>query len=66
MADTSLASIVRSTAGLDEIMAKSIAKNSKKTTRRATSAICTIFRELDKSKRTLSKINLTSMKVSMF
>ena len=38
--------------------------NSKKTTRRATSAIWRIFAELDKPKRTLSKMNLTSMQVS--
>ena len=31
-----------------------------------TSAIWRIFAELDKAKRTLSKINLTSMQVSMF
>ena len=36
-------------------------KNSKKTTRRATSAIWRIFAELDKPKRALSKMNLTSM-----
>ena len=35
-----------------------MAKNSKKTTRRATSAIWRIFAELDKPKRTLSKINI--------
>ena len=33
-------------------------KNSKKTTRRATSAIWRIFAELDKPKRTLSKTEL--------
>ena len=32
-------------------------KNSKKTTRRATSAIWRIFAEIDKPKRTLSKMN---------
>ena len=35
-------------------------------TRRAKSAIWRIFVELDKPKRTLSKMNLTSMQVSMF
>ena len=41
-------------------------KNSKKTFGRATSATWRIFAELDKSKRKLSKINLTSMQVSLF
>ena len=41
-------------------------KNSKKTTRRATSAIWRIFAELNNPKRALSKMNLTSMEVSMF
>ena len=36
-------------------------KNSKKTTRRATSAIWRIFAELNDPKRALSKMNLTSM-----
>ena len=36
-------------------------KNSKKTTQRATSAIWRIFVELDKPKRALSMMNLTSM-----
>ena len=36
------------------------------TNRRATSAIWRIFAELNKPKRTLSKMNLTSMEVSMF
>ena len=40
--------------------------NSKKATPRATSAIWRIFAELEKPKLTLSKINLTSMEVSMF
>ena len=40
-----------------------MAKNSKKTTRRATSANWRIFAELDKPKRTLSKRNLTLMQV---
>ena len=47
-------------------MAKNIAKRSKKTTRKATSAIWRIFAEMDKPKHTLSKINLTSMQVRMF
>ena len=49
-------------------MAKN-SKNSKKITRRATSAIKRINAELDKPKRTLSKMNLridVSMEVSMF
>ena len=41
-------------------------KNSKKTTRRATFAIWRIFGELNNPKRVLSKMNLTSMEVSMF
>ena len=36
-------------------------KNSKKTTRRATSAIWRMFAELNNPKRALSKMNLTSM-----
>ena len=40
-------------------------KNSKKTTRRATFAIWRIFAELNNLKRALSKMNLTSMEVSM-
>ena len=46
-------------------MAKKHGKNSKKTTRRATSAIWRIFAGLDKPKRTLSKVNLTLMQVRM-
>ena len=42
---------------------KKHSKNSKKTTRMATSAIWTIFVELDKPKGTLSKMNLTLMQV---
>ena len=42
-------------------MAKNHIKNSKKTTRSATSAILRIFAQLDKPKRTLSKMSLTSM-----
>ena len=41
-------------------------KNSKNTTRRATSTIWRIFAELNYPKRALSKVNLTSMDVSMF
>ena len=41
-------------------------KNIKKTTRRATSAIWRIFAELNNPKGALSKVNLTSMGVSMF
>ena len=41
-------------------------KNSKKTTRRATSAVWRIFAELNNPERALSKMNLTSMEVSMF
>ena len=48
-------------------MAKNLySKHSKKKTRKATSAIWRIFAELDKPKRKLSKINLTSMQVSLF
>ena len=50
---------------LGEIMAKN-SKNSKKTTRGATSTIWRIFAELNKPKRKLSQINLTSTKVSLF
>ena len=66
MADISLVSTVRTTAGTRRNNSKKHGKNSKKTTRRATSAIWRIFAELDKPKRTLSKMNLTSMQVSMF
>ena len=41
-------------------------KNSKKTTRRATSATWRIFAKLNNPERALSKMNLTSMEVSMF
>ena len=61
MADTSLVSRVKTTAGTR----RNNSKNSKKTTRRAASAIWRIFAELDKPKRKLSKINLTSMQVSL-
>ena len=51
---------------LGEIIVKNMAKTARKTTRKATSAIWRIFAELDKPKRTVSKMNLTSMQVSMF
>ena len=66
MAETSLVSRVRTTDGTRRNNGLKHSKNSKKTTRRATSAIWRIFAELDKPKRILSKINLTSMQVSMF
>ena len=66
MADTSLVSRVRTTAGTRRNNGKKRGKNNKKTTRRATSAIWRKFAELDKPKRALSKMNLTSMEVSMF
>ena len=40
--------------------------NSQKTTRRATSAIWRIFAEMNNPKLALSKVNFTSMEVSMF
>ena len=57
MADTLLVSRVKPTAGTRVIIAKNIAKNGKKTTQRATPAIWRIFAELNKPKRTLSKMN---------
>ena len=66
MADTSLVLRVSTTAGNRQNDGLKHSKNSKKTTRRATSAIWRIFAELDKPKRKLSKINLTSMQVSLF
>ena len=48
---------------LGEIIAKNMAKNNKKTSRRAKSAIWRIFAELNNSKSALSKMNLTSMNV---
>ena len=54
LADISLVSRVRTTAGTRR-------NNSKKTTRRTTSAIWRILEELDKPKRTLSNMNLTSI-----
>ena len=46
---------------LGEKITKKHGKNSKKTTRRGSSAIWRIFAELEKPKRALSKMNLTSM-----
>ena len=66
MADTSLVSRVRTTAGTRRNNGYKHSKNSNKTTRRATSANWRIFTKQGKSKRTLSKINLTSMQVSTF
>ena len=66
MADISLVSRVRTTAGTRRDNNENHDINSKKTTRRATSALWRIFAELDKHKCTLSKMNLTSMEVSMF
>ena len=66
MVDISLVSRVRTTAGARRNNSSKHDKNSKKTTRRATSAIWRIFAELDKRKRTLSKMKLTSIQVSMF
>ena len=61
MADTSLVSRVRTTAGTSRSNSFKISKNSKKTTPKATSAIWKMFAEVDKPKRTLSKMNSTSM-----
>ena len=61
MVDTSLVSRVRTTAGNRRNNGKKRSKNNKKTTRRATAAIWRKFAELDKPKRALSKMNLTSM-----
>ena len=68
MADTSLVSRVRTKAETRRNNGYKHSKNSKTTTRRARDicAIWRIFAELDKRKRTLSKLNLTSMQVSMF
>ena len=55
MADTSLVSRVRTTAGTRQNNAKKDSENSKKPTRRATSAIWRIFAELDKPKRKLQR-----------
>ena len=48
---------------LGEIIAKNMAKNNKKTSQRATSAIWRILAELNNSKSALPKMNLTSMNV---
>ena len=67
MADTSLVSRVRTTtAGTRRNNSYEHSKNSTKTTRLAISAVWRIFAELDKLKRTLSKMNLKTMLVSMF
>ena len=66
MANTSLISRVRTTAGTRRNNSLKHSKTSKKTTRRATFAIWRIFAELDKLKHTLLKMNLTPMEVSMF
>ena len=63
MEDISLVSRVRTTAGARRNNSQKHGKNSKKTTRRATSPIWRIFAELDKPKRTLWKTNLISMHV---
>ena len=61
MVDTSLVSRVRTTAGTKRNNGLKHDKNSKKTTRRAISAIWRIFVELNNPKRALSKMNLTSI-----
>ena len=66
MANISLVSRAKTAAGTRRNDSKKHGKNSKKTTRKATAAIWKIFAGLDKPKRTLSKMNLTSMQVSMF
>ena len=58
MADTSLVLRVRTTAGTRRNDGLKHSNNSKKTTRKATSAIWRIIAELDKPKRTLSEMNL--------
>ena len=67
MADISLVSRVRTTAGTrrNNYIQKH-GKNSKKTTQRATSAIWRMFAELDKAQRTIRKMNLTLMQLGMF
>ena len=62
MADTSLISIVRTR----RKNSSKHGKNSKKTTRRATSAIWRTFAELNNPRSALSKMNLTSMEVTVF
>ena len=60
MADTSLVSRVKTIAGTRRSNIKKHSKNSK-TTWKATSAIWRIFEEVDKPKRTLLKMNWTSI-----
>ena len=66
MADISLVSRVRTTAGTRQNNSWKHGKNSKKTTRRATSAIWRIIAELDKLQRYTIEDELTSMQLSMF
>ena len=66
MRDSSLVSRVRTTAGTRRSNSKQHSKNGKKTFWKATSAIWRIFAELDKPNGKLSKMDLTSMQVSMF
>ena len=61
MADISLVSRVRTR----QNNSQKHGKNSKKTTRRATSAIWRIFAELNNPIRVLLKMNLTFMEVNM-
>ena len=58
MVDISLVSRARTAAGTRRTDSKKHGKTSKKTTRKATSAIWRIIAELDKPKRTLSEMNL--------
>ena len=62
MADISVVSRVRTRRNYSQ----KHGKNSKNTTGRVTSAIWKIFAKLDNPKRALSKVNLTSIEVSMF
>ena len=62
MADILLVSRVRTRRNYS----KKQGKNSKNTTRRATSAIWRIFAEVNNPKRALSKMNVISMEGSMF
>ena len=57
MADILLVLRVKPTAGTRRNNSKKYSKKRKKTTRRATSAIWRTFAELNKPKRTLSKMN---------
>ena len=66
MVNTLLVSRVRTTPGTRQNNGYKHSKDSKKTAQRATSAFWRIFVKLDKPKRKLSKINLTSMQVSLF